>query len=93
VLRYATEAAYPFYILHQTVIVAVAYIVCAWDWPVWAKFTLIAVASLALSVGIYEVAVRRWGPVRFLFGMKAKRRATGAPAGPTPAEPAPAARS
>jgi fucose 4-O-acetylase-like acetyltransferase len=88
VLRYATEAAYPFYILHQTVIVAVAYVVCAWDWPVWAKFALIAVASLALSVGMYEVAVRRWGPVRFLFGMKSRKRA--APAAPPEPVPPPA---
>jgi hypothetical protein len=76
VLRYATEAAYPFYILHQTVIVALAYVVCAWDWPVWSKFALIATASFALSLGLYEAAVRRWGPVRFLFGMR-PRRATG----------------
>ena len=72
-LKYATEAAYPFYILHQTVIVALAYVICAWDWPVAAKFALIAVASLALSVGLYEVVVRRWEPVRFLFGMKRRR--------------------
>ena len=32
VLAYATEAAYPFYILHQTVIVAVAYFVVRWEW-------------------------------------------------------------
>ena len=32
VLGYATEAAYPFYILHQTVLVAVAYFVVQWDW-------------------------------------------------------------
>ncbi len=61
-------------ILHQTVIVAVAYVVCAWGWPAWTKFALIAVASLGLSVGLYEVAVRRWGPVRLLFGMKRRRR-------------------
>jgi hypothetical protein len=92
VLRYATEAAYPFYIVHQTVIVAVAYFVCAWEWPVAAKYALVALASLALSVGIYEVAVRRWGPVRFLFGMKARRRAGAAAqpvVPPVPASPSP----
>ena len=84
VLRYATEAAYPFYILHQTVIIGVAYTVCGWSWAPWAKFTLVAIASLGLTMGIYEIAVRRWGPVRFLFGMKPARRAATA----TPAEPA-----
>lgn len=75
VLKYATEAAYPFYILHQTVIVGVAYVVCAWDMPAAAKFFLVAAVSLGLTLAAYEVAVRRWGPVRFLFGMKPRRRA------------------
>jgi fucose 4-O-acetylase-like acetyltransferase len=76
VLAYATEAAYPFYILHQTVLVAAAYFVVQWDWPSGLKFAAIASASFALSLLIYEVAVRRWGPVRFLFGMKPRRRRT-----------------
>jgi len=73
---YATEAAYPFYILHQTVIVAIAYVVVQWAWPAGLKYAAIAIASFALSLLIYEVAVRRWGPVRFLFGMKPRRRRT-----------------
>jgi fucose 4-O-acetylase-like acetyltransferase len=86
VLGYATEAAYPFYILHQTVIVAIAYFVVQWDRAPGLKFAAIAVASFALSLLIYELAVRRWGPVRFLFGMKPrKRQAAGqANAGPAP---------
>jgi len=75
-LTYATEAAYPFYILHQTVIIVVAYFVVQWDWPSGLKFAAIASASFALSLLIYEVAVRRWRFVRPLFGMKPKRRRT-----------------
>ena len=45
VLGYATEAAYPFYILHQTVIVAIAYFVVQWDWPSGLKFAVIAVTA------------------------------------------------
>jgi glucan biosynthesis protein C len=91
VLRYATEAAYPFYILHQTVIVGVAYTVCGWSWAPWVKFTVIVIVSLGLTLSLYEVAVRRWGPVRFLFGMKPVRRAaTAAPAEPAAPPAAPA---
>ncbi|MBE0528864.1 MAG: acyltransferase [Thermoleophilia bacterium] len=79
VLGYATEAAYPFYILHQTVIVIIAYFVVQWDWAVGLKFAAIAVASFALSLLIYEVAVRRWGPVRFLFGMKPRKKPLAGP--------------
>ena len=88
VWRYATEAAYPFYILHQTVIVAVAYVVCAWDWPVAVKMAAVAAVSLSLTLAVYELAVRRWRPVRFLFGMKTRVKV--APAHPAaPAPPAP----
>ena len=74
VLAYSTEAAYPFYILHQTVIVAVAYLVVQWEVASGFKFAAIACASFGLTLLVYEVAVRRWGPVRFLFGMKPRKR-------------------
>jgi glucan biosynthesis protein C len=70
VLRYANEAAYPFYILHQTVIVAVGFYVLKWGLPVPAAFTFIALASLIASLAIYDLLVKRVGVLRFLFGMK-----------------------
>lgn len=70
---YATEGAYPFYVLHQTVIVLLAWWVLDWGLGVPAGFTVIAVASLMTTVLVHEVAVRRWRPVRFLFGMKPRR--------------------
>jgi glucan biosynthesis protein C len=72
VLRYANEAAYPFYILHQTVIVAIGFYVLKWGMGVPASFTFIALASLVASLAIYEVIVKRVGVLRFLFGMKGK---------------------
>jgi peptidoglycan/LPS O-acetylase OafA/YrhL len=83
VYGYATEAAYPFYILHQTVIVLLAYLVVQWGIGIPAKYTIIAVFSFLVTLAIYEVAVRRWGAVRFLFGMKPKRKRT---LGPVPVE-------
>jgi glucans biosynthesis protein C len=72
-LRYAAEASFPFYVLHQTVIVAVAYVVVAWDLAVWQKFTTVGLAALALTLVAYEVAVRRTNVTRFLFGMRPRR--------------------
>jgi hypothetical protein len=60
-------------VLHQTVIVGVAYLVVGWDLPVWQRFTAICLAGSALTVVLYEVVVRRFNPVRFLFGMKPLR--------------------
>ncbi len=72
VLRYAREASYPIYILHQTVIVVIAFFVVAWDASVAVKYIAILVAASAGTLLIYEFAVRRFNPVRFLFGMKPK---------------------
>jgi glucan biosynthesis protein C len=85
-LRYASEAAFPFYLLHQTVIVAVAYVVVGWELGVWPKFTTVGLASLALTLTLYEVIVRRTNATRFLFGMKPRRPEPG-PTTPVPALP------
>ena len=73
-LKYASEAAYPFYILHQTVVVFVGYYVVQWNIGVWPQFLVISVASVLAILLVYEVLVRRTGVTRFLFGMKPKRR-------------------
>jgi len=67
---YANQAAYPFYILHQTVIMGVGFYVVRWDLGPLLKFFIIAIASLALTVLLYDVLVRRSNVTRFLFGMK-----------------------
>jgi glucans biosynthesis protein C len=70
VLRYANPAAYPFYLLHQTVIVAVAYVVVGWNVGLWTQYGLVLLSSFALSLGVYEVVVRRTNATRLLFGLK-----------------------
>ena len=74
-LRYANEAAYPFYVLHQTVIVATGYYVVQLDLGVGAKFLVIAVTSFAVTVLLYDVAVKRANLTRFLFGMRRQVKA------------------
>ncbi|MEL6536148.1 MAG: acyltransferase family protein [Bacteroidota bacterium] len=65
----------PFYMLHQTVIVAVGFFVVQHPMSLWVKFGLILVLSLALTLGLYQL-IWRSRVMRFLFGMrKAKKRA------------------
>jgi glucan biosynthesis protein C len=85
-LRYARDASYPFYILHQTVIVAIAFSVVGWHAGVAVKYVAILVAASAGTLLAYECLVRRFNPVRFLFGMKPRAHAALAH------EPTPAAR-
>jgi glucans biosynthesis protein C len=67
---YAVEAAYPFYILHQTVIVLFAYVIVGLGLGIPLAYAVVACGSLVITLVVYDLAVRRWGPVRFLFGMK-----------------------
>ncbi|MDR9459179.1 MAG: acyltransferase [Dehalococcoidia bacterium] len=69
-LKYFAEGAYPLYILHQTIIVIIGFYVVQWDIAVAAKFTVIVTLSLASTVLIYDLVVRRTAITRFLFGMK-----------------------
>ena len=69
-LAYANEAVLPFYILHQTAILTLAFPVVQWPIPDGLKFALILGGSFLVSMGVYEGLVRRRNVLRFLFGMK-----------------------
>ncbi len=75
-LVYAAEAALPFYILHQTVILLIGYNVVKFGWGVPAKFLLIVVSAFIGTIAIYDTLVKRISILRFLFGMRPKARAT-----------------
>ena len=74
VLPYIREAAYPFYLIHQTVIVAIGFYVVQWKAGALPKFIVICLVSLVLTVLLYDLVVRRVDVIRFLFGMKPKIR-------------------
>ena len=69
-LKYANEAALPFYILHQTVVVTLGYFVVQWVIPDLLKYVIILTVSFFVIMGLYEFGVRRFNLMRFLFGMK-----------------------
>lgn len=71
-LRYGNEAVYPFYILHQTVMIAIGYYVIQWNMGIVPKFFIIAFAMFAITVLLYEFLVRRFNLMRMLFGLKPK---------------------
>ena len=70
ILSKINERLYPFYILHQTVIIAIGYYVCQWPWSIGAKFWTIAFLTLFSCIGFYLLVIRPFNPIRFLFGMK-----------------------
>jgi peptidoglycan/LPS O-acetylase OafA/YrhL len=73
VAHYGNEAVLPFYVLHEPVIVAVAWVVVRWPGPLIVKHLLVVAASFILTLALYEGLVRRFRLPRFLFGMKPAR--------------------
>jgi glucan biosynthesis protein C len=74
-LSYLGEASYPFYILHQTVIVIIGFYMVQWQTDVPVKFFTILAMSLVASPLVYDLVVKRTSVTRFLFGMRLKKRA------------------
>lgn len=66
----ATEAVYPFYILHQTVTVIAVYWLLRTGVPPVAGFVLAALATFIGTSAIYFGLVRPLGFLRPLFGLK-----------------------
>ncbi len=64
------EGLYPFYILHQTVIIWIGYYICQLDWSISAKFWTVSFLTLISCVGFYILLIRPFNFGRFLFGMK-----------------------
>ncbi len=71
-LRISNELVLPFYILHETVIVAVAFYVVGLNLIVMGKYLIIIWASFAI-MSLLLVPIRYISPLRFLFGMRVKK--------------------
>jgi hypothetical protein len=84
-VTYANEAVLPFYIFHQTIILCVGWFVIRWNIGILPKFLIIAGVSFALIMVLYELLVRRFNVVRFLFGMRPKKKPLATPV-PRPGE-------
>jgi hypothetical protein len=68
-LKYTTQAVYPFYILHQTVIICIAYYLINWQASIALKFVVICVSMFLVCWFLYE-CIRRVNILRVLFGLK-----------------------
>jgi peptidoglycan/LPS O-acetylase OafA/YrhL len=69
-LQYANETVLPFYIFHQTVIIAIGFYVIQWHMGIMPKYLIISTASLLITVALCDLIVKRTNPTRFLFGMR-----------------------
>lgn len=73
-LRYATEAVYPFYILHQTVIILIGCRIIHWPASIPVKLAVSMVGCFFITLALHE-CIRRVTPLRPLFGMRLASKA------------------
>jgi glucan biosynthesis protein C len=72
-LVYLTAAVYPFYILHQTVIVSTGYYITQWNSPILIKWTVLIAMCFILIFSLYHFLIRPFMLTRILFGLKPKQ--------------------
>jgi glucans biosynthesis protein C len=70
ILRYLNEAVYPYFIIHQTIIVAIGYYIVQWQMPLIIKCILLISLSVLMIIATYHLVIRKTKLTRFLFGMK-----------------------
>jgi len=69
-LQYTNKAVFPFYILHQTITIALVYYMINWNAGVVVKFLLAVVGTFGISFLLYELVIRRVGLLYPFFGLK-----------------------
>lgn len=69
-LGYLNQMVYPFYIVHQTVIVILTFYVIQTTDTIWMKYCFTVLLTLAISITLIHVFIRPFKAGRWLFGMK-----------------------
>jgi surface polysaccharide O-acyltransferase-like enzyme len=73
-LQFANQAVYPFYILHQTVIVAAGYYVVQLKVSIWIKLIMLIIITFLSLYLIYRYLIKPFKLMRVLYGVKIERR-------------------
>lgn len=68
-LKYLNQSVFPLYMLHQTVIVILAFFIYDKNINITAKFTLLTAATFLICFSIFEI-IKRFRLTRVLFGIK-----------------------
>ncbi|MEW6203595.1 MAG: acyltransferase family protein [bacterium] len=72
-LRYANQAALPFYILHQTVIIVIGFYIIQLRLALMIKYAVICIAAFPVTIAVYDSLIKRVNVLRFIFGMRLNR--------------------
>lgn len=70
--KLANEAIYPFYLLHQPIIVILGSLIVELDIAIIWKVFAISISSFLLTIAVYWWLIKRFNLMRLMFGMKSK---------------------
>jgi peptidoglycan/LPS O-acetylase OafA/YrhL len=73
-LVYGNETIMPFYLLHQPVIILISFFVVQWEAGILVKLLVVVISSFLITLGLVELLIRPFRPMRRLFGMKPRGR-------------------
>jgi peptidoglycan/LPS O-acetylase OafA/YrhL len=80
-LRYGQATLLPFFVVHQPVILAIAYFAVQWEATIAIKLLVIVLGAFVVSIGLTELVIKRVGILRVLFGMKPRPQVPGVQTG------------
>lgn len=69
-LKYATDACFPYYILHYLPVTIIGYYIVNQHLPVVIKFGIVTLASILITIVLYEILFNRVNIIRILFGLQ-----------------------
>ena len=72
-LEYLNQAVYPFFILHQTVLIFIGFYVIQLQANILSKFSIIVAGTFILTLFIHEFILRRIGSIALLLGLRNKK--------------------
>lgn len=75
-LKYMTEAIFPWYILHQTLIILAGYWLTRHNLTVEAELLLVTMSTFGGCLLLHDAFIRRVNIVRPLFGLKRRMKLT-----------------
>jgi hypothetical protein len=83
-----TEAVFPVYLVHQTVMILLSQALLGWQLPAGVEAVILVGATGGISFGVYGL-VRRWAVLRPWFGLRTSFGSSTRGAAPMPDNPAP----
>jgi glucan biosynthesis protein C len=71
-----SETIMPLYLLHQPVMIVIAFFVVQWDTGIPLKLLVVVIGSFLITLALIELLIRPFKAMRMLFGMKPRKRET-----------------